>query len=114
MIARPGPAVPAAIRAALAGRRVLRLAYTDRAGLTSGRDVEPIGFLGGEHWYLIGWCRLRDGVRGFRLDRITTAEALPETVPPRPVDLSEVDALGHELVDLDVIANTDRTVSRHA
>lgn len=112
MIARPGPVVPAAIRAALAGRCVLRLAYADRAGVTSERDVEPIGFLGGDHWYLIGWCRLRDGVRGFRLDRIAAAETLPEAAPPRPVDLSQVDALGHELVDLDVIANTDRTVSR--
>jgi predicted DNA-binding transcriptional regulator YafY len=102
------------VRAALAGRRVMRLAYTDRDGTTSERDVEPIGFLGGDRWYLIGWCRLRDGVRGFRLDRIATAETLPETAPPRPVDLSEVDALGHDLVGLDVIANTDRTVSRRA
>lgn len=104
--------VPDAVRVALAGRRVLRLAYTDRGGAVSERDVEPVGFLGGDHWYLIGWCRLRDGVRGFRLDRIVSAEPLAEVAPPRPVDLSAVDALGHELVGLDVIANTDRTVSR--
>ena len=112
LIAREAPPVSGRLRDALATRRVLRLGYADRHGEASTREVEPLGFLGGEHWYLIGWCRLRAGVRGFRLDRIRSVETLDETAPRRAVDLSEVNALGNELVGLDVIANTDSTVSR--
>lgn len=37
----------------------------------SQREVEPIGiiFMNG-YWYLIAWCRLRNGYRNFRMDRI--------------------------------------------
>lgn len=35
------------------------------------REVEPIGlFYYGEAWHLIAWCRLRNGYRDFRADRI--------------------------------------------
>jgi predicted DNA-binding transcriptional regulator YafY len=33
---------------------------------------------------LVGWCRLRDGVRVFRLDRIITVEMTGERSPERP------------------------------
>lgn len=112
MISPETPPVPRFLRDALATGQVLRLGYADRAGAVTERVVEPLGFFGGTHWYLIAWCRLRGGVRGFRLDRVTAAEVLDEQAPPRAVELSEVDALGAELIGLDVIANTDRTVSR--
>lgn len=37
----------------------------------SDREVEPIGiiYMTG-YWYLIAWCRLRNGYRNFRMDRI--------------------------------------------
>ncbi|TDP97496.1 helix-turn-helix transcriptional regulator [Labedaea rhizosphaerae] len=106
------PSMPPAVRDAITDGRVLRLGYVDRHGVTSDRDVEPLGFLGGEpHWYLLAWCRTRSAVRGFRLDRIRSAAALEEPVPPREVDLREIDALGRELVGLDVMPNTDSTVS---
>jgi predicted DNA-binding transcriptional regulator YafY len=111
--AEPPPAqVPLAVREAVARRRVLRLSYADRHGTASERLVEPLAFLGGEHWYLVGWCRLRDAVRGFRLDRIRGAEALPETAPARPIDLTTLADLGWDVDPLDVAVNTDRTVSR--
>jgi predicted DNA-binding transcriptional regulator YafY len=31
----------------------------------------------------VGWCRLRDGVRVFRLDRITAVEVTGERSPER-------------------------------
>jgi predicted DNA-binding transcriptional regulator YafY len=37
-------------------------------------------------WYLIGWCRMRDGGRVFRLDRIRDAKATDEAIPDRDVD----------------------------
>lgn len=64
--------------------RVVRLAYVGAAGSSTERDVEPLGLLRGDvDWYLVGWCRLRDGVRGFRLDRITAARLGDEVPPPR-------------------------------
>ncbi|MCZ4119066.1 helix-turn-helix transcriptional regulator [Streptomyces sp. H39-S7] len=109
------PTVPRVLQDALAGRRVLRLAYEDREGVASERLVEPLGFLGGERWYLIAWCRLRGAVRGFRLDRIQGVTALDETVPPRRVARGELDALGRELIGLECVADlidtSGRTVS---
>jgi predicted DNA-binding transcriptional regulator YafY len=66
-------------------RRVLRMAYRglEREEETQ-RDVEPLGvvFYGGA-WYLVAWCRLRLGIRHFRVDRIRRLELLPVTFAPR-------------------------------
>jgi predicted DNA-binding transcriptional regulator YafY len=79
-----------AVEDAVAERRVLELDYTDRTGQrTERRLVEPYGLAGAEHhWYLMAWCRLRDGGRTFRLDRIRAARVTGEAVPPR--ELHEV------------------------
>ena len=75
---------PPGLAAALRTGQVLRLTYTDRDGGTTERDVEPMGFVGkGDNWYLIAWCRLRDGLRAFRGDRIADAEPLSERAPRR-------------------------------
>lgn len=66
-------------------RRVLRMAYRglEREEETQ-RDVEPLGvvFYGGA-WYLVAWCRLRTGIRHFRVDRIRRLELLPVAFAPR-------------------------------
>ncbi|WP_312874526.1 helix-turn-helix transcriptional regulator [Actinomadura litoris] len=55
-------------------RRVVRLAYTDQAGARSFRDVEAHGLVVAPYGeYLVGWCRMRDGPRMFRLDRVGAA-----------------------------------------
>ncbi|MFI7427286.1 helix-turn-helix transcriptional regulator [Micromonospora sp. NPDC049836] len=87
-----GPAgpVPAAVADAVAAGRVLRLRYADRGGSDSLRDVEPLAYLGNPtHWYLVAWCRLRDGVRCFRTDRIVSVRPLAEPVTRelRPEDI---------------------------
>jgi predicted DNA-binding transcriptional regulator YafY len=64
---------------ALRSGRVLRLEYVDRDGIATSREVEPMGYVGkGGDRYLIAWCRLRDGIRAFRGDRIATAEPTAE------------------------------------
>jgi predicted DNA-binding transcriptional regulator YafY len=64
----------------------LRIAYIDRNGIATSRNVEPMGFVGkGRDWYLIAWCRLRDSLRAFRGDRITDAKPLAERPPRRPL-----------------------------
>ncbi|MBC8009286.1 MAG: WYL domain-containing protein, partial [Burkholderiales bacterium] len=67
-----------ALQTAVARRRVTRLDYRGREQTeTLRREVEPLGvvFYGG-HWYLVAWCRLRDSLRHFRLDRIRDLETL--------------------------------------
>jgi predicted DNA-binding transcriptional regulator YafY len=84
-------AVPALIADALATGRVLRIEYADRDGVATSRDVEPLGYVGSaSHWYLIGWCRLRDGIRAFRTDRIRSSVALAETPAPRMLQAHDV------------------------
>ncbi|MFE9555616.1 helix-turn-helix transcriptional regulator [Streptomyces sp. NPDC006692] len=69
---------------AVVSGNVLHLAYTDRAGAATTRDVEPLGLLWGPNgWYLAAWCRLRSAVRGFQLDRITSLEPSDERVVAR-------------------------------
>jgi len=94
------PAATAAINEtvsqAVATTRVVHLTYRARDDATTTRDVEPLGLLWGPAgWYLVGWCRLRDGVRGFQLAHIVAATLTDEQAPPREVELAdELDRLG--------------------
>ena len=54
------------------------------ASMSQPDDIEEGDVLGREHWYLLAWCRLRDGARVFRLDRIRSATWTDEVVPGRP------------------------------
>ncbi|MFC4854271.1 helix-turn-helix transcriptional regulator [Actinophytocola glycyrrhizae] len=81
------PNIPVVIQDALSARRVLRLEYVDKHGTPTERDVEPIMFLvRDERWYLTGWCRLRDELRAFRLDRVVACHDTGEPAPTRPAE----------------------------
>lgn len=85
---------------AVTSGRLIHLAYDAPGGRTE-RDVEPVGLIRGpSHWYLLGWCRLRDGVRGFRLDRIATAELRDEIPRPRAAAVLEREMARFELQPL--------------
>lgn len=87
----PAP-VPTVIVEALAAQRVIAMEYRDRHGVLTAREVEPMGYVGGsDHWYLLAWCRERDALRAFRLDRIASAVATREVVKPRPLGISNFD-----------------------
>ncbi|MEU1550886.1 WYL domain-containing protein [Nocardia sp. NPDC005745] len=50
------------------------------------RLVEPYTTLeGGGFWYLVGWCRTREGVRGFRTDRVAELSVTAATFEPNHV-----------------------------
>ena len=91
------PAAPRAIQEAITARHVLLLSYTDRHDVLTCREVEPVAFVGTQaHWYLVAWCRLRNGTRAFRLDRIHAAADTGEPAPHRSygdLDVSIPDAL---------------------
>ncbi|MBB4912508.1 helix-turn-helix transcriptional regulator [Actinophytocola algeriensis] len=81
------PPIPLVIEDALAARHVLALDYVDKHGAPSERVVEPVMFLAREeYWYLVAWCRLRDELRAFRLDRVVAVRDTGEVVPPRPTE----------------------------
>jgi predicted DNA-binding transcriptional regulator YafY len=81
-----GPVPLGRLQLALADARVVRLRYQGvQRGEATEREVEPLGlafYLG--HWHLIGWCRLRQDVRDFRVDRVHAVEVTNEPSPPRP------------------------------
>lgn len=78
-------AIPLIVEEALAKRHVLRLSYVDKHGTPTDREVEPVMLLAGpEGWYVVAWCRLRDGLRAFRLDRIVSSHDTGQPVPARP------------------------------
>ena len=83
----PGPAhagrsshaswILAVVRSALQDRRRLHLVYVSATDTPSERDVDPIRLESdGSHMTLVGWCLSAQAERSFRLDRITSAEAL--------------------------------------
>jgi predicted DNA-binding transcriptional regulator YafY len=87
-VAPEPPPVPVIVEESLVRRRVLRVSYRDKEGARTEREVEPLMFLAGERgWYLFGWCRLREDVRAFRVDRIVAAEDTGEPAPTRPYAL---------------------------
>lgn len=67
-----------------------RIEYTNEAGRTTSRIVEPFALLSTqENWLLVAWCRLRKGFRYFRLDRIKHLELLSEKFVPHKMTLQE-------------------------
>ncbi|MFF5115434.1 helix-turn-helix transcriptional regulator [Dactylosporangium aurantiacum] len=86
---------PAIVEAFTTGR-VLDIAYADRFGVTTRRHIEPAGYLGGPAgWYLLAWCRLRGGLRSFRVDRIHEVVPTAELAARRPLPDCALDIPGH-------------------
>jgi proteasome accessory factor C len=79
------PELVGSLRHAAADKRVVNLTYTSLAkGGTTVRDVEPWSvFASLGNWYLVGYCRLAQAERIFRVDRIRELSLTDETfVPP--------------------------------
>jgi predicted DNA-binding transcriptional regulator YafY len=75
------------IQQALLESVAIELSYSDGQTHQTVRIVEPAGVVGTHNgWYLVGWCRLRQGVRSFRLDRIARATLTEEHIAPRALD----------------------------
>jgi proteasome accessory factor B len=69
------------------------LDYTSKDGQShTTRDVEAMGLLrGGDAWLFVGWCRLREGIRGFQLDRIRHLEITAEVFEERDPAVLDAD-----------------------
>lgn len=78
-------------RAAIA-RAVLEIHYQDREGTPTTRTIEPLGVIYfNDSWYAVAWCRMREGLRHFRIDRMTKIERTGEKFPVR----TDFDLSGH-------------------
>jgi predicted DNA-binding transcriptional regulator YafY len=59
------------VQSAIVAKQVLELEYANSKGETSRRKVEPVGMVFyAFSWHLIGWCRLREEYRDFKVSRI--------------------------------------------
>jgi predicted DNA-binding transcriptional regulator YafY len=102
----PPTAIPAPICDAVASGRPLRLGYVDKHGTRTSRVVDPVGYIEvGDAWFLHARCRLRGGLRVFRIANIESVEVAAEAalasaaagdvevpgVPVRPVSCTEPD-----------------------
>ncbi|WP_454041911.1 helix-turn-helix transcriptional regulator [Cellulosimicrobium sp. Marseille-Q8652] len=75
-----------AVEQSLGTSRVLAIRYRDGRGGETVRRVEPVILAHTDgRWYLVAWCRLREGIRWFRLSRVVRADVTVETYAPRPV-----------------------------
>ncbi|HET9055058.1 MAG TPA: WYL domain-containing protein, partial [Cyclobacteriaceae bacterium] len=59
------------IQRAAVKKNILEIEYSNNGHTQTKRQVEPIGlFYYSAAWHLIAWCKLRNGYRDFRADRI--------------------------------------------
>ncbi len=67
------------VQEAVNSGRLLRMEYTNNRLEREGRVVEPMTIVfRWRSWYLFAYCRLREGFRLFRMQRIRTPEVLDE------------------------------------
>lgn len=73
------------ITKAVSHKNVLLLEYVSgKTQEETVREVEPIGIVYySGRWHLIGWCRLRNGYRDFRIDTIKTMKTTGSTFDGR-------------------------------
>lgn len=84
--ARPDVSLVLTLSAAIGQQQRIVMDYRSHVDHTTHRKVEPYGIVGWNgHWYLIGYCCLRQDHRTFRLDRIQQVEMLEESFG-RPED----------------------------
>ena len=78
-----------AINRGLAESRLVEIEYLSRSGgAPETRVIEPYLVNGTKgRWYLVAWCRKRDGIRTFSFDMVKSARLLDETFEPRDIDL---------------------------
>jgi predicted DNA-binding transcriptional regulator YafY len=68
---------------------VVNIQYASpRTGQTTFRDIEPLKIIENRGaWYVISWCRLRDGIRMFALHRILGYKISAQKYAEREVDI---------------------------
>jgi predicted DNA-binding transcriptional regulator YafY len=93
----PDPDLTAQLIEACSGARRARLGYRMGGARDRTMDVDPWAVvLRHSRWYLLGWSHAAQARRVLRLDRIVSAETLPDTFTP-PQDLDALRTLEEHL-----------------
>ncbi len=72
------------IKAALQDNKLLTFEYIAHHGNKTARSVEPYQLvLKGSHWYLYGYCHMKNAYRLFRLSRMSKLQINEDTFTPR-------------------------------
>lgn len=72
------------IKRALLQRKVIRFQYVNAEGHQSSRLAEPEKLIFKDRaWYLVAYCRQRQGHRTFRISRLKKLEVLEESFEPK-------------------------------
>lgn len=70
--------------------RVTELLYQDKNGEITSRIIEPLAiYCYNEKWIVIGWCRLRQDYRSFRLDRMKHFKILETQFEDRKFNIQQ-------------------------
>ena len=65
--------------AAVRSRHPVAMKYVDHGDSATSRVLEPYGLVHADgRWYAVGFCRMRQALRTFRLDRVREVEGLDE------------------------------------
>lgn len=101
-------------------RKRVRMAYRAARDVDTEREFDTYGLVWrGGHWYAVGVCHLRQGLRTFRLDRVRAVQSL-DTYFERPEGF---DALAHVTLAVaslprahavEVLLDTDLATARRA
>ena len=76
---RPDVSLLIGLSEAIGQQQRIAIDYRSHHNQVTHRKVEPYAMLGWDgHWYLVGYCCLRQDYRTFRLDRIQQVEVLAE------------------------------------
>jgi predicted DNA-binding transcriptional regulator YafY len=105
------------LQSALAERQVVHLAYrTGGRKEVTHREVEPIGLVHYlAYWHLVAWCRLRNDVRDFRIDRIVDLNIGQDTFLPREgVTLQNVIEKDHSTATIQAVVRFEHQVADRA
>jgi len=78
--ARPDVSLLITLSEAIGQQQRIAMDYRSHHNQITHRKVEPYAMMGWDgHWYLVGYCCLRQDYRTFRLDRIQQVEVLAES-----------------------------------
>ena len=104
------------LQKALGDKREVHIRYQSGEDAVTERSLDPIGLCHyGQAWHLIGWCKLRNNYRDFRVSRIQHLEILDKTFEPDThPSLQEYLQTMINTSDLqEVVVRFNKTAARH-
>jgi len=75
----------ATLQSAISDRHIIEVEYRNNNGITTRRQLEPIGLVFyGAAWHIIAWCHLRTEYRDFKVIHIISLNAtgIPFKIDP--------------------------------